>query len=81
MPTTSTGTVYPDWRSKKGNGFVSNVYVSSNADGITGADVVDLGGLSLCGMVISTLSSDANYSFRGGPTTALLQTLANSTGT
>ena len=71
--------VLPDRRTpnQRSRGTVS---ISTNVDGITGADVLDCGGLSLCGMEVSAGSSDANYSFRGGHTTSLLQTLVNSTG-
>ena len=71
--------VLPDRNSpdQKARGTVA---ISTNADGITGADVLDCGGLVLCGMEISTASSDANYTFRGGRTTGTLQTLVNSTG-
>ena len=56
------------------------VAISTNVDGITNADVLDCGGLALCGMEVSAGSSDANYSFRGGHTTSLLQTLVTSSG-
>ena len=71
--------VLPDRRTPNQRSF-GTVAISTNADGITGADVLDCGGLTFCGMQISTGSSDANYTFRGGNTTGTLQTLVNSTG-
>ena len=71
--------VYPDHRTHNQKSL-GTVAISTNADGITGADVLDCAGLVLTGMVVSTGSSDANYTFRGGHTTASLQTLVNSTG-
>ena len=64
----------PDQRAR------GTVAISTNADGVTGADVLDCGGLSLCGMEVSTGSSDANYTFFGGYTTDRLASLVNSTG-
>lgn len=71
--------VFPSRRTPTQGGYGS-VAISTNADGITGADVIDCGGLAFCGMEVSTASSDANYSFKGGNTTGALQTLVNSTG-
>ena len=64
----------PDQRAR------GTVAISTNADGITGADILDCGGLALCGMEVSAGSSSANYTFRGGHTTDLLQTLVTSSG-
>lgn len=54
--------------------------LSTNADGITGSDVADIGGLSVVGMEFNSLSTDANYSFKGGLDSTNLQTLLNTTG-
>lgn len=54
--------------------------LSTNADGVTGADIADLGGLSFCGMSLSSNSTDANYSFKGAVDSTNLQTLLTTTG-
>lgn len=55
--------------------------LSTNADGVTGADIADLGGMSLCGMELSANSTDASYSFRGSiDFSSALQTLVSSSG-
>ena len=51
--------VYPDHRTHNQKSL-GTVAISTNADGITGADVLDCAGLVLTGMVVSTGSSDAN---------------------
>lgn len=58
--------VYPDKRSAS-NRSIGTVNLSTNADGITGADVLDMGGLSLAAISLSTLcGSSCFYTFRGG---------------
>lgn len=43
------------------------VNLSTNADGITGADILDMGGLSMSAISLSTLAgSSCTYTFRGG---------------
>lgn len=55
--------------------------LSTNADGVTGSDIADLGGMSLCGMALSSGSTDANYSFKGSiDQSTNLQTLLSTTG-
>jgi len=45
----------------------ATVALSTNADGITGADVCDTGGLALAGVALSTLAgSSCYYTIRGG---------------
>jgi hypothetical protein len=55
--------------------------LSTNADGITGADLVDSAGGTLAGIELSSNSTDANYSLRASiDSTANLKTVLNSTG-
>lgn len=57
------------------------VALSTNADGITGADIIDCGGLSLAAIELSTVCTDANYSLKVGiDSTAVMQTLLGTTG-
>lgn len=58
--------VYPVEKSPSLRTFAT-VNLSTNADGITGADVCDLGGLSLSAISLSTLcGTSCFYTFRGG---------------
>lgn len=75
----STDITYPDRISPNQKSQVT-VDISTNADGITGAGIADLGGMTLSGVQISTSSSSANYSFRGGHTSGTLQTIGSSSG-
>jgi len=80
MPSSGTTSVVPlDWQSKmtRGRGTLA---LSTNADGFTGGQIADMGGLSLCAVMPSTLSSDAQYGFRGGHTTDKMGTVRTSTG-
>lgn len=55
--------------------------LSTNADGITGSDVADLGGYSPCAIELSSLCTDANYSFQAAiDSTSVMKTLITSTG-
>lgn len=58
------------------------VNLSTNTDGVTGADVIDLGGLSLSGIDLSTaVSAACTYSFKGSvDSSSALHTILNSTG-
>lgn len=82
--------VYPNEKSPSLRTWAT-LALSTAADGLTSADVVDMGGLSLSAISLSTLCGTSNtYSFRGGfsaGTTAGssdglsdLQQLLNSTG-
>lgn len=80
MPSSGTTSVIPlDWQSKATKGRAT-LLLSTNADGVTGAQVADMGGCALAALIPSTLTSDANYSFRAGHTTAFMGTVRNSTG-
>lgn len=61
----------------------ADVALSTNADGVTGADVLDVTGYSLSGIQPSTACSSAcTYTLKGAiDTTASLGPLYNSTGT
>lgn len=74
--------VYPNIKSPSERAF-GTVALSTAADGETGSDVLDMGGLSLAGIELSTVtgSSVCNYGFKGSPdSTANMRTLLNSTG-
>jgi hypothetical protein len=55
--------------------------LSTNADGITGADLVDSAGCTLAAIELSSNSTDANYSLRASiDSTDALKTVLTSTG-
>jgi len=57
------------------------VALSTAADGITGADVADIGGYQLCAIELSTLSTDAAYSIQASlVSTGPLKTVLDTTG-
>lgn len=58
--------VYPTNKTSSQRAYAT-VSLSTAADGITGSDVVDCGGLTLSGLALTTLVSTAcTYTFRGG---------------
>ena len=62
-------------------GFQAVAALSTNADGNTGADIIETQGLVPFGMHLSSGSTDANYSFKGAiDSTANLRTVLGSTG-
>jgi hypothetical protein len=74
--------VYPNIKSPSERAY-GTVNLSTEANGETNSDVLDMGGLSLAGIELSTVtgSSVCNYGFKGSPdTTAKMQTLLNSSG-
>lgn len=71
--------VYPGVRAH-GHQYRATVNLSTNADGVTGADVVDAAGLAFSGIEVWSTAPDANYTVLGGYTTALLQRVVKTTG-
>ena len=58
--------VYPNEKSPSLRTWAT-LNLSTNADGITNSDIVDMGGLSLAAISLSTLcGSSCTYTFRGG---------------
>lgn len=74
--------VYPNIKSPSERAF-GTVNLSTAADGETGSDVLDMGGLSLAGIECPSAagSSVCNYAFKGSAdSTGNMRTLLNSTG-
>lgn len=73
--------VYPNEKSPSNRSW-GTVNLSTNADGVTGSDVLDCGGLTLSAIALNTLASTAcTYSFKGSlDTTANMQTILSSSG-
>jgi hypothetical protein len=65
-----------------GSKTFASVALSTNVDGVTGADVMDMGaGLSLYAIELSASSTDSNYTFKASAdSTASLRTVLDTTG-
>lgn len=72
--------VRPNLHAPSAKAFVTAA-ISTNADGTTGADVVDCTGYALASLELSSVCTDANYSFNVSmSSSAILKTLMTTTG-
>lgn len=71
--------VYPGLRTFTGRSVVNATPTSADS-AATAGDIIDCGGMTICGLGLTTATSDTNYSFRVGHTTGAMRIIGTSSG-